>query len=290
VTTLPSAGPAGLEQYNSIGNLFTYLPAWAWLTLPLVIGTGLWLRKEGVAFLSLWWFLVLLIANPAWLNLPGTGTLSNFAIFIAAYIPVSILLGAGFGWMVDYLSSFSPRSAWITALTCGVVLLGVAVWGGKERLADVRIQEFSLATRPDLTAAAWIRENTPEDAKFVVNSFFAYLDTLIVGADGGWWLPLLAQRQTNLPPLTYGIEDSSGDDYMFSTNELARDIQEQGITNPLVIDRLLEAGYEYVYIGQRQGVVNNPNPAVLDPQLLQNDPHFETVYHRDRVWIFKILP
>lgn len=290
LTTPAAANPAGLEQYNAIGEILAYLPAWAWWSLPLVILTGLLLRKGGVAFVTVWWLLILLAANPAWLNLPGTGTLSNFAVFIAAYIPAAILLGAALGWIVE--SRYFQRGAAVRLLSPLLLLIVfTAAWaGGRQRLLDVRSNEFALATRPDLQAMGWIQENVPEDAKFVVNYFFSYLDQLIVGSDGGWWLPLLTQRQTNLPPLTYGIEDSSGEQFLLWTNSLAQDIQENGITDPHIVAQLVEGGYEYIYIGQRQGAVNNPGPIVLDPEALRLDAHFQLLYQRDRVWVFKIKP
>lgn len=76
----------------------------------------------------------------------------------------------------------------------------------RERIRDVRPNQYALATRADLRAADWIRQNLPPDSKFLVNSFFAYGDTLIVGSDGGWWLPSLTGRKTNLPPMPYATE------------------------------------------------------------------------------------
>jgi hypothetical protein len=286
LTTPASANPSGLDQYNAIGDIIAYLPMWAWVSMAVVTIVGVLLRKRGVAFIAVWWILVLLAANPAWLNLPGTGTLSNFAVFIAAYIPAAVLLGAGVGWIAEKYLVNQKFASMVLVL----IFIGAAWLGGEQRLEDVRPNEYSLAARPDLNAAAWIRENTPADAKFVVNYFFSYLDQLIVGSDGGWWLPLLTQRQTNLPPLTYGIEDSSGAEYLNWTNSLAQDIQEEGIIAPGIVDRLVKAGYEYLYIGQRQGQVNNPGPVVLDPEVLRLDPHFQVLYQRDRVWIFKIIP
>jgi len=43
---------------------------------------------------------------------------------------------------------------------------------------------------------------------------FAYGDSVIVGSDGGWWLPLLARRQTTLPPINYGSEQGVRADYL----------------------------------------------------------------------------
>jgi hypothetical protein len=286
LTTPASANPSGLNEYNAIGDLLAYLPLWAWIGIAVATVAGLALRKNGVAFVALWWLFILLAANPAWLNLPGTGTLSNFAVFIAAYIPAAILIGAGIGWITTH-KLFTQRFA---PAVLAIIFLGTAWLGVNQRALDVRPLEFALASRPDLHAAAWIRGNIPQDAKFVVNYFFSYIDQLIVGSDGGWWLPLLTERQTNLPPLSYGIEDSSGAEYLLQTNALAQDVQENGIVDPAMIKELTEAGFEYIYVGQRQGQLNNPGKPVLDPEVLRHDAHFQVVYQQDRVWIFKIIP
>jgi len=122
----------------------------------------------------------------------------------------------------------------------------------------------------------------------LVNSFFAYGDTVIVGSDGGWWLPLLSQRQTTLPPLTYGSEGGPHPDYIQWINALTTEIQNKGIAHPDVLALLRARGITYVYIGQRQGRVNYGGPYVLDPQQLLADPNFRLAYHQDRVWIFQI--
>src|SRR5690606_6528884 len=159
-----------------------------------------WRRERGAALVALWWFLVLLAANPQWVYLPGEGTLTNFAVFIAAYIPVAILVGGSVGWIAD--DGHLACRPWLgAALFALAMVIGVA--GARARMGDLRVDLHALVTRPDLRAAAWIREQTPEDARFLVNSFFAYGGSSIVGSDGGWWLPLLAGRQTTLPPLTY---------------------------------------------------------------------------------------
>ena len=146
----------------------------------------------------------------------------------------------------------------------------------------------ALATRPDIRAAEWIQENTPQDARFLVNSFFAYDDTVIVGSDGGWWLPLLARRQTTLPPLNYGSERGPRPDYVHWINALTTEIQNKGIAHPDVLALLRARGVTHVYVGQRQGRVNYGGPHVLEPEQLLASPNFRPVYHQDRVWVFEV--
>jgi hypothetical protein len=45
-----------------------------------------------------------------------------------------------------------------------------------------------------------------------------------------------------------------------------------------------------VYVGQRQGMVNDNTPTSLDPASLLNSDGFEPVYHQDRVWVFRLSP
>lgn len=98
VTTPPAQVAESVARYNVIGSLETYMPLAIWLLALLALLWGIWRRERAAALLGLWWFLILLAANPHWLGLPGQGALSNFAVFIAAYLPVAVLTGAAFGW------------------------------------------------------------------------------------------------------------------------------------------------------------------------------------------------
>ncbi|MBI1800141.1 MAG: hypothetical protein HYR71_00735, partial [Chloroflexi bacterium] len=286
VTTAADATPAFTQQYNAIGDLVAYLPAGVWLLLPVATGWGLWRKRREVAVIALWWFVVLLSANPQWLRLPGEGAISNFAVFIAAYIPAGVLVGGALGWVATAWAH-ERRGLYFASLLVIVVVAGI--WADAQRLGDVNPSQFALVTKPDLQAAQWIRAQTPQNARFLVNSFFAYGDTLVVGSDGGWWLPLLARRQTTLPPITYGIEQGPRADYIEWVNALPRAIQAKGITHPDVLAMLRQRGVTHVYIGQLQGRVNYGGPVVLQPEQLLGSPNFKAIYHQDRVWVFEIV-
>jgi hypothetical protein len=247
----------------------------------------------------LWWLLIILAANPQWLRLPGADIISNFTVFIAFYFPASVIVGSGIEWIpLLNLQSVNPadpvyQKKWRVHLFSSLLLvltIGLGSWALPRRIQDLDLSAYALMTRPDLRAMAWIRDQTSSDASFLINSFFAYNNTLVAGSDGGWWLPLLAGRKTSLPPLTYSFEEGTGSTNLGETNNLSREIQEKGITNKAVISMLQERGIGYVYIGQRQGRVNYNGPDVLNPQVITQDANFDTIYHQDRVWIFKIVP
>ncbi len=295
LSTSPQTISAWTEQYNAIGNLTTYLPPWLWLLIPIFIGFGLWQRNHGALIISLWWFLLILAANPRWLGLPGEGILQNFTVFIASYIPVSLLGGVFLGQAVKYIgqkihyNSQQRISLTLTSVLSVLLFCGFAWYGVRQRINDLNLNQSALVTRPDLKAFQWIINNTTPDARFLVNSFPAYDDTLIVGADAGWWIPLLTRRQTTLPPINYGSERGPRDDYRLWVNELTKEILHKGITNPDVISILEQRNVSHVYIGQRQGKVNNPSSS-LEPNELLASPYYSPIYHQDRVWIFRLNP
>ncbi|MCB9135609.1 MAG: hypothetical protein H6636_09290 [Anaerolineales bacterium] len=287
VSTPATALADSTVRYNAIGALTAYLPGWIWAGGLAVAGWGLWRRNRWVLALIGWFALLVLAANPAWVGLPGSGSLSSFAVFIAAYIPAGVLLGAGLGWLAEHF-----RAGWVRFLwTVGVwgVVGGMALLGARMRIAEVAPAQFALVTRPDVKAAEWIQANTPEDAKFLVNGFLTDGDISVVGSDAGWWLPLLAHRAVTVPPLTYMMEQNFDPDFRAQLRDFAMTLRAEGVTSPDVLAQLAAEGVGYVYIGQQQGHVNWLGP-VLNPLELVENEHFRVVYHQDRVWIFEVRP
>jgi hypothetical protein len=293
VTAPNKAASSFLQDLNTIGNITFYLPIILWLLLFLCISWGFWRREKDLALIGFWWFLNLLATNPQWLHLPGKGVITNLTLFIAAYIPAGILLGAGFGWLQISLrdSAFAKKYLkrnWVPSLFLLLLLISLGLWGTRQRLDDLQVKSSALVTVPDIQAAEWVQEYTPQDARFLVNSFFAYGGSLIVGSDGGWWLPLLAKRQTTLPPVTYGSEQGPRKDYIGWVNKITREIQDKGITDPGVISLLQQRGVKYIYIGQLEGSGNYDGPKMLNPDKLLSSTYFHPIYHQDRVWIFEV--
>jgi hypothetical protein len=274
-----------LREYNALGDPFAYLPPALWLALLVALAVGLWRRSLPTAVVGLWWLLLLLATNPAWLGLPGGGVITNFALFITAYLPAGVLTGALVGWLLG-------RWAGRRGIGPGgvAVALALGLWGAQLRLGDLDPGRYALVTRPDQRAAVWIQRNLPPEARFLVNGFFAYGESVVVGSDGGWWLPLLARRAATVPPLTYATERGPWPGYREWVNELYRVIAAKGVTDAETVALLRARGITHVYIGQRQGRVNNPGPPVLDPSRLRESPAFQLVYHADRVWIFALRP
>jgi len=284
LTTPPAQLSSFTRQYNAIGDITRFMPPVGWLVLVVAIGVGLWRRRRPTLLIVLWWSVLLLATNPHWFDLPGAGAISNFAYFIAIYIPAGILIGDLVGLWLSHRPHWSMWSRPVVA--GGLVLLGLL--GFRTRMRDVQVAAHALVTRPDVRAMAWIRENTPRDARFLINSFFAYGGSAVVGADAGWWLPLLAERANTVPPLNYGSEQGPRPNYPMWVNRLTAKIGEEGLDSPKVLRMLRERDISHVYIGQRQGRVNYSGPDVLSPIDLLHSQHYRLLYHEDRVWVFEV--
>jgi hypothetical protein len=221
-------------------------------------------------------------------------------LFIAAYIPAGIIIGDALGEVIVMSQSRLeilydrrpilpvPYTSW---LSIALVILCVwgGYWGARRRFYDPNTTGYALVTRPDLKAIEWLKHATPDNAYILVNSFFAYGGSAIVGSDGGWWLPLLAQRQTTLPPLPYVAERSAIPNYRDWINALWRQINDAGINDPGTLEMLRQRKVTHVYIGQRQGSVNSWDNKIDLNELVSN-PSFHPIYHQDRVWVFEFIP
>lgn len=285
-------------QSDNLGNLFEFLPPYVWLLLPIIIGWGLWKREKGIALISLWWYLILLVTNPQWLGLPGAGLITNFTVLIAAYIPASILFGYTGGSLIDRLIPPQPspneaqlqfRSRSISIIGITIILLLLATWGARQRLTDIDPSLHALVTRPDIRAGEWIKENALDSERYLVNSFLAFSGTVGVGSDGGWWLPLLAESSNTIPPINYIFEKGTRPDYHQWINSLISEIETKGINHPDVLNEYKERGITKIYLGQQRGGVNHAGPQMLDPEELLSSPYYKPIYHQDQVWIFDIL-
>lgn len=267
----------------NVGPINTFLPYWLWLALFFSIGYSLWKNIRYAKTISLWILFCFIAANPAWLKLPGSNAISNFAIFIAVYIPAAIFLPK---LVSDLLVRKSNHVLW--NLTSSVFLILLSVGFLPQRLADIKPLDYAMLTRPDMRAGTWIKENTPEDSRFLINSFSAFVNAR-VGADGGWWLPISAQRHASVRPLAVDFDQRLPNETKAIDTQIAESIQQRGdVDSSTVLDLFNKRGITHIYIGQQQGRINYSG-ATLNPDLFIKSPAYELIYHQDAVWVFEIV-
>ncbi|GAB4118704.1 MAG: hypothetical protein Fur005_38050 [Roseiflexaceae bacterium] len=274
-----------------------------WIILLAVIGLLIAARKRAwrVGLPAIWAILTMLIITPYLFGLPGTGmlepqvaplTLFMSVLPLAAYTIASIM-----NWLID-----APRLARIQPLLhIGVIfiLIGISIWGMRWQ-RDIVPSYIRLVHPADAEAINWIRQSTSTNARFVVNSNPLYGGLMIVGTDAGWWLPLLAGRQTTVPPLTYGSELASDPAYADTTNDLAALLRnapladaaprQVDLTRPEALAALRSAGVTHVYIGANQ--ISGPGTFGdvdrISADRLRASPDFQLLYERNGVLIFAL--
>lgn len=267
-----------------------------WLLLPtfvpysLLIGAGLALvwsllrRQVNVLLVFLWMAGLASLVAAQLIGLPGANLMQNFAVLIALYIPVSLCIGWLFAAAVQTIESRQPRLGDLLAMAA---MLMVIAWSLPRQLAIVK-PEYVMVTRPDSRAMHWIAEQTPVDARFLVAGFRIMDDTQIVGADAGWWIPLLAGRANTMPP-QYAIlnERPNAPDTTARLVELVGVLEESKVSDPEVKRLLCANDITHVYIGQRQGAVGFGVTQLFAPADFADDPAFSLVYHQDLVHIYQ---
>lgn len=258
-----------------------------------------WRRHWRIAMLALWSILLVVCAMPQVVGLPGSGIIDHLTALGAWYVTLPPLAGCAIAAAHEVAASsrhWLRLPPLVGTAFAGLAVLALIGWGTSWQ-ATIVDGSTRLVTRADMQAMAWIRKNTPPDARFLVNSFPAYGGTVVAGTDGGWWLPLLTGRESNLPPITYGTEWSTEEGYVERINALAAELRGRpltdptplaiNLTTPAVLRVLHEEEIDYIYSGAHA----SPPPARadhIDTALLRASPLFRLVYEQGGVEIFQL--
>jgi hypothetical protein len=274
----------GLPSTGEFFSLYAkpYLVALALAGIAVLIWRRHWRGLVLPACATLLW----LAANPYLIGLPGAGIISNFTVLIANYLLLAPLAGYAISAAWDWLAQRIPDQyssarlvGWCSLLAGALVLLWGVSW--QQRIAD---PQFQLFTPADAEAMDWIRRETPPDAKFFVNSFPAFGGTLYAGSDGGWWLPFMTGRQSELPPLTYGMEAGEQPGYQFAVNAQIAAVERHPLTSPEAVAALHQGNFSYLYDGPAAA----PPQEYIDPAALAQSPLYQLVYHKGGVTIWRL--
>ncbi|MFC1466515.1 MAG: DUF6541 family protein [Candidatus Brachytrichaceae bacterium NZ_4S206] len=305
-TSLMVSGGVSADRVASYATLTPITPFYlkGWLLALAIVGLGIAIaqRQWRPTIFAVWAGLLLFTITPNTFGLPGNGVIDQLTAYIALYVPVAPLAGYGLAelhaWATNLLKT---RLRWVMhaylPTTLGATLV-VGLWGAATWLPGVVEPTRQMLTPADERAMAWIAANLPEEARFVVNTFPAYGGSLIAGTDGGWWIPLMTRRATNLPPITYGSEAFEDPMFYRQTNAFAAALRGAPLTDPTPrainlatpenVQRMREAGFTHVYKGANQ----MPGPAQadwIDTSALRNSDHFQLVYELDGVEIFALV-
>lgn len=286
-----------IAGYAALPNIVpVYASGPALLLAFLGCCAALWRREWRAALPAAWSALLVVAVSPQVVGLPGAGIIDSLTGLNPLYLTLPPLAGyaLALGEAKLVAASRSTRTSWLGRVPGVVALLALVgtTAGWQSQIASAT----PMVTPADLTAAAWIGQNTPPDARFLVNSFPAYGGTIVAGTDAGMWLPLLAGRAVTVPPSTYGSERGDPPDLALRVNKLAAALRGRPLTEPKPsrveikpkhMALLRASGVTYVYCGASAV----PGPDIADQisvEKLRANPLFELVYDAGGVQIFRL--
>jgi len=271
VVSLLDTGQADYWQYI----LFLLGPQHNYVLLGLA-GIGLvWaLMRPAARTLAVWSLLLSLLTLPWGLRIAPFRP-DHMAILL--FLPAALLLS---GLILDAvrvagkLSHSGLRRGVQTALVLGG--LGLVLWGGW-RTRDVINPVTVLITQADLNAIHWVETNTPQDARFMINTAY-WMSGSYRGVDGGYWLSVLTGRTSLLPPALYTLAER---EWVLQISNWAERAAELVTCDSDFWQLVKETGSQYVYVRQGQGSLQPAALAACDGLL--------PVYRRDGVFIYEIV-
>ncbi len=241
----------------------------ALILVGISILLGILHKDKIIIAITLWCLIALLPSRNIQL-------LDTVSVLISLGIPLAILVGVAISKFCDFITSskFSPFIKNIIA----PVLVGALGISGIIGTLTYPTTLDSYLKASDLKAFEFINEDIPMDAKFMINIYrFNFSDILMVGSDGGYWIPLLTGRETVVPPMVFTNERVS--DPIFVENLRMLGKLNGDLTSPESLDMLSYQGITHVYIGERGGPIN--------PVDLLSSPYFKLVYESNSVYIFE---
>jgi hypothetical protein len=270
------AEPAAFQDF-SWQYLTGGLGAYVLILAVLGLGWALMRRQRMALTLGIWVPLLFALAGLGVWGLPGGGLVNFVSVEISLFLPLAVLDGYVVGELARaWRTALAPRWHGIyrgsaIALFAGLTLLGAGT------ILPILNPDTVLFRQADEPAMGWIRENTPQEAVFLVNPmpWSAYM---YAGADGAYWTSAMAGRRTYPPPVLYGLGSARE---IEAVNELEAAVLRAGNDPDLLLPLLHERGITHVYLGARGGV--------LSAGALSNSPFFREVYAQNRVWVFEVL-
>jgi hypothetical protein len=194
-------------------------------------------------------------------------------------IPFAGLAGLG----VQGLKEVLQNQRWIVIRWLVIVFVLIGAISTVIRFPGLIYTGYVYLRPGDLIVMDWIKNNTPPDALFLVNALqFDWQPGWLVGSDAGYWVPLLANRSSVIPPMVYPMEWAST--ALLPRLEVIEGVSAetvgQGVTTQELCNLLAVRGITNIF-------TNKSWPFAVYKSSEQ--ACFRIVYHQDRIWVFEVV-
>jgi hypothetical protein len=216
------------------------------------------------------WMLLLLVSSWLTRGLKYT-TIDPVTVISSSYLPVAMMIGWGV-YNLGKVKYFIDMKILLQSM-----FLLACLWGAFHMNGLLNVPTAAYVKPEDLEAVNWIKQNTPEDACFMINTYrFEFSTNFIIGSDAGGWLPVLAQRCVVTYPMTSNIERF---DHPNALEKVVRIHALRGeLSSSNTIEILKKYDVSYVYVKQDE----NQNSMI---NYLESG-YYELLFNFDNVYIY----
>jgi hypothetical protein len=270
--------PESLESIRNFSGNFTYVlnllgpTSNHVLAAVALVGIAFALVQHKATWLILWTLALGFLTLPWGLTL-GPFRTDHFAIVL--FIPVSLFAGWLF-WQGGVWLDQVLKTHWVRTVLLLVVILGWAAWAFPVN-SNLINPVTEMVTEADMDALDWIRKNTPEDARFFINTV-SWLDNTYRGVDGGGWILPYTGRWALVPTTFYGY--SPNPETISQIQLLGKNASQITTCSDAFWELVEEADLEWVYI--REGIGG------LQPEGLMSCEAINLAYENGQVSIYRI--
>ncbi len=244
-----------------------------WLLLVAGIGVILGvIHKKNLGFV-LWSMLIALMSVP-WGIRFNPFRPDHFVII--SFLP--LVLWAGYlVWQAGLLLRKVSGKHWLELAMISLFLMGWIAWSFPLSTNIVNPVTV-MVTEDDIAALNWIRENTPEDARFYINTTH-WQNGVYRGVDGGGWILPYTGRWALVPTVFYGWSpDKEGNLLLRDWGETASQIETCSDQFWAIVE---EAELDWVYLSEGVGS--------LEAKGLAGCEDLKKVYENESVWIGQLV-
>ncbi len=237
------------------------------------VGLILALLRSAARPLAVWGLLLALFTLPWGLRIDPFRP-DHMAIVL--FLPAALLIGGLYSSALGLLARLPWK--WLRIGLHTVLLLaglGLAGWGAWNT-RDVLNTSTIFTDAADVQALSWVAENTPDDARFLINTTI-WMGEIYRGVDGGYWIQPITGREAILPSVLYNYGEPGYIAQITSQAERASNLTDCGEDFWSLVH---DAKITFVYIREGQGS--------LQPAALANCPGLVQVYRRGGVYIYEI--
>ena len=225
-------------------------------------------KNKNIIWLYCWTLILILFSNQYFL----ASFMDTISIIFSLYIPLLVISS----WTLFEIINLVNTNKFLRKKLYFIFLIPMI--GSIFIIPNHIHPEFSFVSPEDLVAFEWIKNNTPPESKFAVNTFnFNFNENYIIGIDAGYWIPLLTDRKAISIPMIYPIEKLESKN---AIDQLKQIHKIEDYSSEDALNLLAECGITHIYLGEL-GSKEKLNQ-------LQKNISYELIFNFKNSYVFKI--